>query len=160
LAFITIATVLLAGAVAVFWPVPVLRVTAGEGKTLWTHALQGPLELRLEYQHSVERTPIVEVYVAGPGHLQFTSMEFVSHGAGLPTSGYVREGGRFVLREVRELPVLPIRVSRLAGPRLVIERAGVLDLVALAGDGSLVEVSSGRLPRVVLWLRRPVVAAP
>ena len=109
--------------------------------------------MRLEYQHSVERTPIVEVYHAAPGRLQFTRMEFVSHGAGLPTSGYVREGGRFVLREVRELPVLPIRVSHLAAPRLVIEGVGVLDLVALAGDGGLVEVSSSRLPRVALWLR-------
>lgn len=149
-----IATVLLVGTVAVFWPVPALLVKSGVGSLLWTLPLRGPLEVRLEYQHSVERTPVVEVYIAEPGALRFTRMEFVSQGAGLPTSGYVREGGRFVLREVRVLSVLPIRVSRLTMPRLVIDGGEVLDLVALVGDGGTVEVSSGRRPRAALWLRR------
>jgi hypothetical protein len=126
--------------------VPTLLVRSGQGAILWAHRLSDPVEVRLEYQHSVERTPVLEVYVAGPGVLRFTRMEFVSQGAGLPTSGYVREGGRFVLREVRVLPALAIRVSRLTGPRLVVD-GRELDLLALAGDGGTVEVSSGRRSR-------------
>lgn len=145
------------GTVAVLWPVPALVVTSGTGRTLWARALRGPVEIRLEYRHSVERTAVVEVYVAEPGSLRFTRMEFVSHGAGLPTSGYVREGGRFVLREERELAGLPIRVSRLTAPRLLID-GDRLDLLSLAGDGGAVVVGPGRRARALLWLGRPARA--
>lgn len=152
-----IATVLLVGTVAVVRPVPALLVSSGTGGpqgVLWARPLRGPVEVRLQYVHSVERTPILEVYVAEPGSLRFTRMEFVSQGAGLPSSGYVREGGRFVLRDERVLSTLPVRVSRLTMPRVVIGGREELDLVALVGDGGTVTVSSGHRSRAALWLRR------
>lgn len=149
LGFVATATVLLAGAVAVLGPVPVLLVRSEAGADLSVTVLRGPVEVRLEYVHSVERTPVVEVYVAEPGLFRFVRMEFVSQGAGLPTSGYVREGDQFVLRSERRLPDLPIRVSGRSSPRLVVN-GEMLDLMALVGDGALVRVSVGSRTRLPL----------
>jgi hypothetical protein len=105
--------------------------------------------VELRYRHSVERTPVVEVFRAGPAGLDFVEMRFSSQGAGLPTEGYVRENGVFVLRRPRHVGALPLAVSALAGHTLWVNDR-TIDLVAAAGDGSRVSVrvSSVRVSRI------------
>lgn len=144
------AAVALAGAAATLWPVPVLTVTAGPPeRVVWRNALRAVVEIRLEYVHSVERTPVVEIYEAAPGGLRLVRMEFTAQGAGLPSGGYVREGKRFVLRTNRPLPALPVRVSGAGQQRLRIAGT-VLDLLALAGEGGTVTVAVRAAPRLAL----------
>jgi len=135
------------------WPVPVLVVSrTGPAGELWSGSVMGGLDFRLDYIHSVERTPVAEFYEATPGGLRMIRMEFVSQGAGLPSTGYTLEGGRFVSRPDRRLIVLPIRVSRAAAPVLTVGGAR-LDLVARAGDGAEVTVALRRRPRLTARLR-------
>jgi hypothetical protein len=113
----------------------------GSGRVLWHRALGPGERVELHYVHSVERTPIVEVFRAEPDGLWFVEMRFVSQGAGLPTQGYTREGDHFVLRGERRVGDLPLRVSVIAGHYLQVGEERV-DLVLLAGDGAAVSLSS------------------
>jgi len=101
--------------------------------------------MELRYVHSVERTPVIEVYRVDADGLHLVLMRFSSQGAGLPTEGYVREGDHFVIRTDRRIGELPLRVSRIAGHEVVVGPHRV-DLVAVAGDGSAVRLQSGRGP--------------
>jgi len=115
----------------------------GSGRVLWHRAVRPGDVIELHYLHSVERTPVVEVFRAASDGLYLVEMRFVSQGAGLPTQGYVREGDHFVLRANRKIGELPLRVSAVAGHYL---RVGDdrLDLVRLAGDGAAVSLTSRR----------------
>lgn len=117
---------------------------------LWTLAAPAGEPLELRYTHSVERTPVIEVYRAEPDGMWFESMRFSSQGAGLPTEGYAREGDAFVLRARRKVGALVVRVSAVAGHRLAVGSARI-DLVALARDGAALSIESGPGP---LRLRR------
>lgn len=121
----------------------------GSGRILWRRAVGPGGVVALQYRHSVERTPITEVFRAEPDGLRFLEMRFVSQGAGLPTEGYVREGDSFVLRRERWVGVLPIRVSAVSGHQLILGDDR-LDLVALAGDGAGLSITSGAGRRVRL----------
>ncbi|MDR7519175.1 MAG: DUF1850 domain-containing protein [Armatimonadota bacterium] len=118
----------------------VLRLDVRRGDTIALH-----------YQHSVERTPVVEIFRVEPDGLWFVEMRFASQGAGLPTEGYVWEGNQFVHRRPRRIGALPVRVSALAGHRLRVGRREV-DLVAEFRDGSAVTIAAAPRPR---WLRLP-----
>ncbi|HXF81617.1 MAG TPA: DUF1850 domain-containing protein [bacterium] len=118
-------------------------------------AVERDVELRLEYLHSVERTPVVEVYAAGRRGLRLVRMEFRSQGAGLPATGYAVVGDRLVLRTDRRLDRLELRVAGVNGARLITPW-GPLDLVTLAGEGGLVTVAVRRLPRAVLYVSQPM----
>lgn len=117
-------------------------VAPSSGHVLWRQAVSVGQAVELRYRHSVELTPVIEVFRAAPDGLWFIEMRFASQGAGLPTEGYIREGDWFVLRRERRVGTLPLRVSSGSGHRL---RVGdrELDLVALAGDGAGVWVTSG-----------------
>jgi len=143
----------LAGAVILaLWPVPVLTVRSTHpARLLWGQQVRAPIPLRLEYTHSVERTPVVELYRADAQGLRLLRMEFVSQGAGLPSTGYVREGDRFVLKTDRFLNNLALRVSAVARPRLTVGRQ-TFDLLALAGDGGTVVLAVRPLPRLAVLL--------
>ncbi|HEV8340060.1 MAG TPA: DUF1850 domain-containing protein [bacterium] len=149
---------ILMAAGAALWPVPVVTVTAappGSGgaapvaRTLLRVPLHAVVEIRLEYTHSVERTRVVETYLAERSGLRLVRMEFASQGAGLPSEGYVREGNRFVLRTDRPLASLPVRVSGIGRQRLFVGGA-VLELLAAAGEGGIVTVAVGTAPRLPL----------
>jgi hypothetical protein len=129
-------------------PVGELRVAAaGGGRVLRIGGVGPGMSVELRYGHSVERTPIVEVYRVEPDGLWFVEMRFVSQGAGLPTEGYVREGGQFVLRRRRHVGVLSLRLSAIAGHRL---RVGdqEIDLVRAFADGQAVTIAPGRVVRL------------
>jgi hypothetical protein len=121
--------------------VTVRVVDAQTRRVLWTRAAAAGQPLELRYTHSVERTPVIEAYRAEPDGVWFESMRFVSQGAGLPTTGYVREDGAFVLRARRKVGVLLVRVSRVAAHQLAVGSTR-LDLVALARDGAAVAIES------------------
>ncbi len=152
LAVLFLTVLVLAGAVAL-WPVPVLLVRAeGPRRILWAQPIRGEtVPFVLEYTHSVERTPVREAYEVDTRGLRLVRMEFVSQGAGLPSSGYTREGDRFVLRTVRLLSVLRLRVSAAAGARLSVAGRR-LDLLALAGDGRAVTIVVASRPRLAVLL--------
>lgn len=143
---------LVALAMVLLWPVPVLTVRAASpARLLWAEPLRGVVPVRLEYTHSVEKTPVAEFYAAGPTGLRLVRMEFVSQGAGLPSAGYVREGNRLVLRIDRTLANLPLRVSALARPRLWVGTRA-LDLLSLVGDGGTVVLAVRSRPRLAVLL--------
>ncbi|MDR7521072.1 MAG: DUF1850 domain-containing protein [Armatimonadota bacterium] len=118
----------------------VLRLDVRRGDTIALH-----------YQHSVERTPVVEVFRIEPDGLWFVEMRFASQGAGLPTEGYVREGNQFVQRGPRRIGALPVRVSALAGHRVQVGPREV-DLVAEFRDGTAITIAAAPRP---LWRRLP-----
>lgn len=119
-----------------------VRAATPEGRTVVRAGAVPPGgRVELHYRHSVERTPVVEVYRAEPDGLWFVEMRFVSQGAGLPTEGYVREGGQFVLRRPRHLGEVPLLVSAAAGHRLRVGEREV-DLVAAFGEGAAVRLGS------------------
>ena len=119
---------------------PRIEVTdAATGRARWSHEVTVGARVELRYRHSVERTPIVEVFRVERDGLRFLEMTFVSQGAGLPTEGYVREGDHFVLRQPRFIGALPLLVSGAAGHRLWVDGTEV-DLVAVVGRGGPVRV--------------------
>lgn len=124
-----------------------LRVVAERTGVVAAMPIGPGTRIELRYQHSVERTPVVEVFEVGASGLTFVEMRFVSQGAGLPTEGYVREGGVFVLRRRRYVGVLPLRLSAVAGHVLWVEGRAI-DLVGAAGDGAHVSLWAGARRRL------------
>lgn len=113
------------------------------GRLLWARAAPPDERVELRYLHTVERTPVVEVFRARADGLWLVEARFASQGAGLPTEGYVREADHYVLRTDRRVGDLAVRVAALARPHLAV-RGETVDLVALAGDGAAVTVTSRR----------------
>lgn len=125
-------------------PTAEVRVAeARTGRVLWRAAVAPGSTAVLRYRHSVERTPVVERFRVESGGLRFVEMRFVSQGAGLPTEGYVREGGEFVLRGDRWVGALPVVVTGVAGHVLSVDGEDV-DLVRLGGDGAALILEAGR----------------
>jgi hypothetical protein len=119
-----------------------VRVAAADAsRVLRVGGLRPGESIELRYRHSVERTPVVEVFRVEPDGLWFVEMRFVSQGAGLPTEGYVREGGYFVLRRPRKVGSLPVLLSSIAGHRLWTANREI-DLVQAFGDGASVTISA------------------
>ncbi|MDR7555369.1 MAG: DUF1850 domain-containing protein [Armatimonadota bacterium] len=98
--------------------------------------------IEVRYQHTVERTPIVEVFRVERDGLWFEEVRFASQGAGLPSDGYVREGDHYVLRQPRRIGALALRVSARAGHRLRVGGEEVA-LAATFGDGASVVMTAG-----------------
>ena len=79
---------------------------------------------RIEYIHSVTRTPVVETYRIDPDALVQTGIRFSEHGPGLPTQS--DEGGRFsrvddafVMTMQRRFDTIVMRVHADQSPMLV-----------------------------------------
>lgn len=124
------------------------------GRVMWSRVGSPGDLIELSYTHSVERTPVIEVFRAEPDGLHLVAMRFSSQGAGLPTEGYTVEGGQFVLRTDRRIGALPLRVSKLAGHHLSVG-GDRIDLVGLAGDGAAVAVASRPGPWRIRWPSQP-----
>ncbi|GAB3678082.1 DUF1850 domain-containing protein [Halopiger thermotolerans] len=122
--------------------------TAADEKTLVVadadtgeHLIEAPVddgtEVTLAYTHSVEKTPVEDVYVVDGTELRMDRMVFYSHGAGLPTSGPIEETeDGFVVYPNASYTELGVVPGSVAGHELVVgdER---YDLVARS-DGPVV----------------------
>lgn len=116
-----------------------LVVEADDGTDLLTVPVEENATVLLEYNHSVEKTPVLEEYTVRDGQLVMTRAEFRSYGAGLPSHADVErtDGGAYAYHpstEPRE--ELVVATGRVAGHELVVggER---YDLVELADGGSV-----------------------
>lgn len=102
------------------------------------HATEGTT-IELEYTHSVEKTPIVEVYEIDEGTLINTEIHFSSYGAGLPSNADVeREGGSFVSTPNTTHDDLHVSPGEIAGHTVTID-GSTYDLVAMS-DGRTVTI--------------------
>jgi hypothetical protein len=100
--------------------------------------------LELRYVHSVERTPVIEIYRIQRGSLVLVETRFRSSGWGLPSQGYVLRGGWFVVSgRDRPLGALHLRVTRINRYVLVAGRR-MLPLLPLAGEGGVLVLSAGQ----------------
>jgi hypothetical protein len=148
-----LATAVIIAAVAVLATERSLEVrvsAARSGRALVRAPVEAGARIELRYRHSVERTPVVEIFEVGPAGLEFVEMRFSSQGAGLPTEGYVLEDGVFVLRRRRHVGELPVTVSAISGHALWI-RGQRIDLVDAAGDGAPLLVRASSVRRLRRW---------
>lgn len=78
-------------------------------------------EVALEYTHSVERTPVEDIYVVDGPVLRGDRMVFHSHGAGLPTDDIERTDEGFVTEATGTYDVLRVSPGPVAGHELVVD---------------------------------------
>jgi hypothetical protein len=115
-----------------------LAVPVAEGSTV-----------TLAYTHSVERTPVEDVYTVDDTRLDNTLMRFESYGWGLPANADVRhEDGRFVFDPNRSYDELYVQPGHVAGHTLTVD----------GETYDLVERSNARSVRIAVE-RRPLTAA-
>lgn len=122
-----------------------LDVTHENGTELLSVPVEEGTEVVLEYEHSVERTLVLDVYVVSDGVLVSDRMEFSSFGAGLPSHAEVtRDGERYVyIPPEREFETLRVTTGHVADHDLLVD--GVrYDLAGLAKGGTVeIRVSGG-----------------
>lgn len=113
---------------------------AATGERLLTVPVTTGTTVALEYTHSVERSPVRDVYTVRDGDLVNTRMEFQSYGAGLPAQANVTiENGTFVFDPEGRYDELYVHPGAIAGHRLVVGEESY-DLVARS-NGETVRVA-------------------
>lgn len=144
------------GATAVFGAATRRRLLlieeVGSGERLRAVPVDEGTTVVLEYVHSVEKTPIRDVYVVEGSALRMERTEFSSFGAGLPTEGVESTDDGFVHYRDHRYEELAVAPATIAGHELVVDGERI-DLVALA-EGSVVlsigeESFAGRVRRAV-----------
>lgn len=118
----------------------VVVVETADGTELVSVPAEDGTEVTIEYTHSVERTPVRDVYVVDDGDLVMDRTEFRSFGAGLPShaSGQ-REGDAYVHRPPDQRhETLIVATGHVAGHDLVVE--GRRYDVSAAADGGTVRL--------------------
>lgn len=129
----------------------VLVVASDDGKVLLTEPVSDGTTVRLEYTHSVEKTPVADVYVVDGTALRMTHMKFDSYGAGLPADAPVErapDGQGYVYELNRTYDRLDVSPGERADHRLVIDGERY-DLVERSnGEGVSIYVTE-RDPRVI-----------
>lgn len=111
---------------------------AETGATLLRTPVHENSTVSLEYMHSVERSPVHDVYAVRDGRLVMVRTVFESYGWGFPADADVREvNGTFVYEpENRSAAVLYVKPGRIAGHRLRVDDR-TYDLVALSDARSV-----------------------
>ena len=92
----------------------------------------------LNYTHSVEKTPVLDVYEVNGTELEMVRMEFQSYGAGLPSRADVNitENGTFVFDPEGSYDHVYVKPGEIAGHELIIDDR-TYDLVALSDAQSV-----------------------
>ncbi|MFC4359766.1 DUF1850 domain-containing protein [Halobium salinum] len=135
----TLLSVLLAGVAAAVPGGQALVVEdADTGERLLTVPVDEGATVALEYNHSVEKTRVLDVYeVRANGSLEMTRMEFESYGWGLPARADVRkENGTFVFDPEGVYDEIYVTPGDVAGHRLHVGDR-TYDLVERAGEESV-----------------------
>jgi hypothetical protein len=105
---------------------------ASSGEQLLATPVSNGTPVVLTYTHSVEKTPVHDVYVVRNGSLVMTRMEFQSYGWGLPARANVtRENGSFTFDPQGRYEELYVKPGRTADHRLRVGNRSY-DLVALS----------------------------
>ncbi|MDJ1430891.1 DUF1850 domain-containing protein [Halostagnicola sp. A-GB9-2] len=95
---------------------------ADSGEEILEVPVEDGTEVTLSYTHSVEKTPVRDVYVVDDPVLRADRMVFHSHGAGLPSSSDIeRTGEGFVVRSNESYEALSVVPGSIAGHELVID---------------------------------------
>lgn len=117
---------------------------AETGDRLLTVPVTEGTTVALNYTHSVEKTPVLDVYEVNGTELEMVRMEFRSFGAGLPARADVNvtENGTFVFDPEGSYDRLSVSPGRIAGHELIVDDRRY-DLVELS-DGRSVTLSVDR----------------
>ncbi|WP_255191196.1 DUF1850 domain-containing protein [Natronobeatus ordinarius] len=97
----------------------------------------------LAYTHSVEKTPVRDVYEVDDDALRMVRMEFSSFGAGLPTDDVERTDEGFVVHRDDRYEQLSVAPRTIAGHELVVGETRY-DLVAIADDRVTISIAFDR----------------
>ncbi|MDS0282510.1 DUF1850 domain-containing protein [Haloarcula onubensis] len=107
------------------------------GETYLRTPVENGTTVTLAYTHSVEKTPVRDVYTVDGNRLVATRMAFESYGWGLPSRANVsREGGQFVYDPPGEYRRLTVAPGDVAGHRLRVGNRSY-DLVELTDERSV-----------------------
>lgn len=109
------------------------------GEELLSVPVEENTTVTVAYTHSVEKTPVRDVYAVQDSDLVMTRMEFESFGAGLPSTADVERGddGSFVYHPPNQrTEELVVATSPVAGHELVVDGERY-NLVELADGGSV-----------------------
>jgi len=132
-------------------PVPVVQVAAEDGSPTRHCVFTGSTIVTVRYIHSVERTPVQEMYEARLAGLRLREVRWQSFGAGLPDEYDLRQDDFYVKRvdvglgrrlDYWFLPLNAVRISvgkqpafeGPAVPALVSVRVRLVPLVTVIGD--------------------------
>ncbi|MGQ9824095.1 MAG: DUF1850 domain-containing protein [Desulfotomaculales bacterium] len=147
----------LAAALFFLVPRPCLRV-AGESGPVFFLPFSAGEAFAVSYVHSVEKTPVLEIFTVGEGgRLLLTATEYSSLGVGLPfleeEGKLVSAGGRFVLTgQSRSFQELCLRVSPVAQQALLY-RGRRIDLNGPYPPGTPVRIRADRRPAAEMFWR-------
>lgn len=127
-------------------------------ETLSLHYLLPGEKFTITYIHSVEKTPVDEIYRMIPyGKLEMTETRFKSYGAGLPleTKNFSSIDGMFVIKDMDiVVPIVNIRVARTPGQTINLREKRYY-LQQLSPPGTLVTIRPISLLEYLLILTRP-----
>jgi hypothetical protein len=110
---------------------------AETGERLVTAPVDDGTTVTLAYTHSVEKTPVEDVYTVNGTRLDNTLMRFESYGWGLPARANVTlQDDWFVFDPGRSYAELYVKPGRVAGHTLTVE-SETYDLVALSNASTV-----------------------
>ncbi|MGE5588082.1 MAG: DUF1850 domain-containing protein [Clostridia bacterium] len=151
---------LLAAAAALVPVFGALEVREGRtGRLVYLAPMPAGNRFEVRFVHSVERTPVCEVFAVEPGLVIYlVETRYESFGAGLPTTA--DEGARFVLGDGevritglhRRIGALDLAVSPVPGHALVVSGKTVA-LADLARPGTALSVKAVRAPMAAFLFR-------
>jgi hypothetical protein len=149
---VALALVLVAGSVGFVAAQPdrVLVVEdADTGDTLLSVPVHDGSTVTLTYMHSVEKTPVEDVYTVNGTRLDNTLMRFESYGWGLPARENVTlQNGWFVFDPNRSYEEFYVKPGRIAGHTLTVD----------GETYDLVERSNASSVRIAVERRSPLSA--
>lgn len=111
------------------------------GEELFTVPVENNTTVTLAYTHSVEKTPVRDIYAVRDGELVMTRMEYHSFGAGLPSTVDVEraDDGSYVYRPPnRRTDTLVVATGYVADHELVVD--GKRYALAERADGGSVRI--------------------
>ncbi len=90
---------------------PVLVVHTDTGEEILTVPVAEGTTVTIAYTHSVERTPVADIYTVKNDALVMQQMEFRSFGAGLPSTVSVTQHGDKYVYQPPERAYNPLRIT-------------------------------------------------
>lgn len=152
---VILSVALLVGLAAIVAAAPVQQTLIVEdvesGESLLVVPAEDGMSFELAYEHSVERTPVLEAYAIRGERIEMTRMEFESYGWGLPSREEVTVvNGTFVATPDWSGDEFVVQPGHIAGHRLTVD-GRTYDLVALS-NGTAVRIHVGHRSALAVFL--------